>query len=196
MKILGGIYRGTNLYLPKDADIRPALARMRNSLFNILMERIEGRRVLDLFAGSGSLGFEALSRGAEYCLFIDNNNSCITALQKSVAKLHLQDRTRILQMDSFNIVKHIIENKGGRGKRFDIIFIDPPYAYYNEENTKQELISIIDEIAQENIISNNGLILVEHRCGDIKGNEFKHLKVVDKRDYGQTSLLFLTMSRR
>ena len=192
MKILGGLYKGTNLFSPVGVDIRPALARMKNSLFNILMGQLEGKSVLDLFAGTGSLGIEALSRGAKNCFFIDNQRACIDAIQKSIAKLRLETQTKVLLMDSFNIVAYALK----AGQRFDYIFIDPPYKYYDEPAQKEKLFGVITNIAEKNVLAAGGMIIVEHRshkADEEALNQPGQLERFDLRNYGQTSLSFLKM---
>ena len=191
MKIIGGIYKGMNLYTPQDADIRPALARMKNSLFNILMGEFENKKVLDLFAGTGSLGFEAISRGAKNCLFVENYHTCFGSIQKNISKLRLENVAKVLFMDAFDIISYATK----MGEKFDYVFIDPPYKYYDEEPLKEKLLKLIDDLAGKNIITRNGMIIAEHRTGQIKGDEFNNLAVVDSRDYGQTSLSFLKRSK-
>jgi 16S rRNA (guanine966-N2)-methyltransferase len=92
-------------------------------------------------------------------------------------------------MDAFNIISYAIKTD----KIFDYIFIDPPYRYYEEKPFKEKLLKLIDELAEKNIVTQNGMIIVEHRSGQIKGNEFNNLAMVDSRDYGQTSLSFLKL---
>lgn len=196
MKIIGGIYKGTNLYVPADTDIRPALARVKNSLFNILVGRLEGKTVLDLFAGTGSLGFESLSRGAKHCLFIDNNPACIDAIKKSIAKLKLENQTKVMLMDSFNIVAYACQNDHSTGQalktgeKFDCIFVAPPYKYYDEMPQREKLFGVINEIAEKNIITKSGIIIVEHRRKE-ELNNLPQMERVGLRNYGQTSLSFL-----
>lgn len=195
VKIIGGLYKGTNLFAPIGVDIRPALARMKNSLFNILAWQMEGKFVLDLFAGTGSLGLEALSRGARRCLFIDNQRSCIDAIQKSIAKLRLEKSAHVLLMDSFNIISYILKV----GERFDYIFIDPPYKYYDEPAQREKLFGVINEIAEKNVLAKGGIIIVEHRSNkkdEDALNQLGRLERFDLRNYGQTSLSFLKIKKQ
>ena len=194
IKILGGLYKGTNLFTPAGVDIRPALARMKNSLFNILAWQMEGKSVLDVFAGTGSLGLEALSRGARRCLFIDNQRACIDAIQKSIVKLRLEKQAEVLLMDSFNIVSYALKT----GQRFDYVFIDPPYKYYDEPEPRGKMFGVINGIAENNIITKSGIIIVEHRSHktDVDAlNNTGQLERIDLRNYGQTSLSFLRKKR-
>ncbi|HLD35705.1 MAG TPA: 16S rRNA (guanine(966)-N(2))-methyltransferase RsmD [Planctomycetota bacterium] len=190
VKIISGFYKGTNLFSPVGVDIRPALARMKNSLFNILAGQIEGQDVLDLFAGTGSLGFEALSRGARRCFFIDNQRACIDAIQKSIGKLRLEKQAQVILMDSFNIVSYTLKSE----ERFNYIFVDPPYRYYDAGPEREKLFGVISQVAENNILAKGGMIIVEHRSNKIDEdalNMVGQLKRVDLRNYGQTSLSFL-----
>jgi 16S rRNA (guanine(966)-N(2))-methyltransferase RsmD len=190
VKIIGGLYKGTNLFSPVGADIRPALARLKNSLFNILAWQLEGKSVLDLFAGTGSLGLEALSRGAQRGLFIDNQRACVDAIQKSIVKLRLENSAKVLLMDSFNIVSYALQ----AGERFDYIFVDPPYKYYDEPAQREKLFEVIRQIAEKDIIVESGTVIVEHRshkADEDALNNLGRLERIDLRNYGQTSLSFL-----
>jgi 16S rRNA (guanine(966)-N(2))-methyltransferase RsmD len=192
MKIISGRFRGISLYSPKRIDTRPALARMRNSLFNILAGKMDGKRVIDLFAGTGSIGFEALSRGAGYCLFVENNRTCLECLRKNISRLNVENQTKVLFIDAFNIISY--PAKAGTDEQFDYIFIDPPYKYYDIQHLRDKLFSLIDEFARDKILSPEGMIIVEHRTRMRDGNQFnnlEHLERVDLRNYGQTSLSFL-----
>jgi 16S rRNA (guanine966-N2)-methyltransferase len=194
VKIIGGIYKGTNLVSPAGVDIRPALARLKNSLFNILMGRLEGRVVVDLFAGTGSLGFEALSRGAKHCLFIDHQRACVDAIEKSIDKLKLAGRARVMLMDSFGLVPYALRT----GERFDCIFVDPPYKYYDEAPERAKLFGVITETAENNILAKGGIIIVEHRSRRLDEDALNNpglLERFDLRNYGQTSLSFLKIKK-
>lgn len=192
MKIIAGLYKGTNLFSPTGADIRPALARLKNSLFNILAGRLEGQSVLDLFAGSGSLGFEALSRGAQCCLFIDNQRACVDAMEKTSAKLKLTSQARIMLMDSFGVIPYAQRT----GDKFDCVFVDPPYKYYDGEPDRAKIFGVITGIAEQGILAKGGIIIVEHRSrrtDEAALNQLGLLERFDLRNYGQTSLSFLMM---
>jgi len=195
VKIIGGLYKGTNLFSPVGVDIRPALARMKNSLFNILAWQMEGKSVLDLFAGTGSLGLEALSRGANHCLLIDSQRACIDAIQKSITKLKLEKQTQVVLMDSFNIVPYALKSN----EKFDYVFIDPPYRYYDDGPERGKLFGIINEIAEKNVLAKGGILIVEHRSrkqDEEALNQLGHLERFDLRNYGQTSLSFLKIKKQ
>ena len=103
MKLTGGEAAGAKLFGLKGRDTRPAQARVRNSLFNILQHAIPEARVLDLFAGTGSVGLEALSRGAASCLFVDQSRECIDVIRRNLEKLRWLDRARLVQGSVFRL---------------------------------------------------------------------------------------------
>ncbi len=122
MRIITGSARGIALEtIPGDAT-RPTADRVKEALFSMIQFDIEGRRVLDLFAGSGALGLEALSRGGALCVFIDSAREAVDCVMKNAAKTKLKDRCRAAAYD----FAAYLENNGS-GEKFDIIFLDPPY---------------------------------------------------------------------
>ncbi|HOV70162.1 MAG TPA: 16S rRNA (guanine(966)-N(2))-methyltransferase RsmD, partial [Clostridia bacterium] len=122
IRIISGVFRGRKLKTPPGDKIRPTSDRVKESLFNILQNDLGGSRVLDLFAGTGSLGLEALSRGASFAVFVDNDPTNGQLLHDNIDKL-AGDRARIYIMD----FARAIEQMASRGVKFDIVFVDPPY---------------------------------------------------------------------
>jgi len=120
MRIIGGSARGRPLRAPKGNETRPTRDRVRQSLFDVLGQRCDGLRVLDLFAGSGALGLEALSRGAASAVFVEAARPAVQALEANIAALGA-DTARLVRMDA----RHYLERPGDG---FDLVFIDPPYA--------------------------------------------------------------------
>lgn len=120
MRIITGTARGRRLEsLPGEAT-RPTAERVKEALFSIIQFEIEGRRVLDLYAGSGQLGIEALSRGAAYCLFVDNNAAAAQIIRRNLTSAKLMDQAEVVCTDARRAVRP--------GDRFDVVFLDPPYA--------------------------------------------------------------------
>ena len=122
MNIIGGMYKGRIIYMPKGAGIRPTSNKVREALFNILGDKVPGAAVLDLFAGSGSLGLEALSRGAAKAVFIDNNTRCISTIKRNLEKLRAPSGVKITQLNVLQGIKKMSDRE-----KFDLIFLDPPY---------------------------------------------------------------------
>ena len=123
MRIITGKARGLKLTTPKNMDVRPTSDRVKESLFNIIGTKIVGTRVLDLFAGTGNLGLEAWSRGAEKVVFIDESQASLQLVRSNITKAKAENETKVLKG---NAVK-VIADLAARGERFDFIFCDPPY---------------------------------------------------------------------
>ena len=166
MRVISGSCRGRKLKSPDGTDTRPTSEKVKEAMFSIIQFELEGRRVLDLFAGSGQLGIEALSRGAAEAVFIENNRSNAEVVRKNLETCHLDDSARIVMSDSLSYLKR---DEG----EFDIIIIDPPYA----ENNLEKVLNLIVEFDR---LSLNGIIIIESDLearldevdGLIKGKEY------------------------
>lgn len=121
MRVITGTARGRRLATLDGLDTRPTADRVKQSLFNILQQEIEGRTVLDLFAGSGQLGIEALSRGAAHCLFVDQNKDAAEIVRRNLRDTHLADKAQVLCAAADAALART-------GESFDLAFLDPPYA--------------------------------------------------------------------
>ena len=144
MRVITGIARGKKLKEPSNYDIRPTTDKVKESIFNIIQFDIEGRKVLDLFAGTGQLGIECLSRGAKEVTFVDQSKEAISIIKSNLKTCGLEGR--VVQDDSIAFLK--------RGGRFDVIIIDPPYAT-ELINTALSVINSVD------ILSEGGIIVCE-----------------------------------
>lgn len=182
MRIVAGKFKGHRLASPKDDAIRPTSDRVRESLFNILEHgvedfELEGARVLDLFAGTGALGLEALSRGAKYCLFIENAASARGVIRTNVEAMHLTGITKIWRRDATGL------GPLGNVEDFDLVFADPPY---RKGLGERALIGALDQ----GWMKPGGIaILEEHRDAELaipQGYE-----ELDRRSYGDTLLVIL-----
>ncbi len=122
MRIITGSAKGTVLETLPGLDTRPTAERVKEALFSMIQFDLEGRRVLDLFAGSGQLGLEALSRGASHATFIDSSRDAVDVVLRNAAKARLKDRTRAAAMDFSEYLK-----RSKLDEKFDVIFLDPPY---------------------------------------------------------------------
>ncbi|MCI9169846.1 MAG: 16S rRNA (guanine(966)-N(2))-methyltransferase RsmD [Lawsonibacter sp.] len=120
MRIISGSARGRKLKEPQGLDTRPTTDKVKESLFNIIQFELEGRRVLDLFAGTGQLGLEALSRGAEHCTFVDQRREAAALVRENVKLCGFTDRSRVAQEDALSFLSVCRE-------KFDVVFLDPPY---------------------------------------------------------------------
>lgn len=149
MRIIGGIYKRRLIFWPDDINIRPTKDRIREAIFSALND-IENYTVLDLFAGSGSFGLEAISRGAKKVYFVDHNNCAIKCIKDNVGSLDIPSfQYEIIQKDSYVAIGDFVSKT-----KFDLIFLDPPY----KEGKYLDLISYINE---QDLLNKNGIITIE-----------------------------------
>ena len=147
MRVISGTARGRRLKELPGMDTRPTTDKVKESLFNIIQFDIEGRTVLDLFGGTGQLGIEALSRGAQCCTFVDMNRQAAAVIRENVDTVGFADRATVQQGDAMAFLS------GCRGK-FDLIFLDPPYQTQLLENC-------IQAVAKFDILSEHGIMVCE-----------------------------------
>jgi 16S rRNA (guanine966-N2)-methyltransferase len=188
MYIIAGLYRNQRLIVPKGTETRPTASRLRESLFNICQGFIEGSRFLDLFAGSGAIGLEALSRGATSVTFIDSSKEAIRSLQQNVAQLKIPDKCQILQGHVFSLLDWLERH----GKQFDIIFADPPYKTADPLERESQIWyseKIIRWIDESPLLAPKGVLFVEE---DARYQphliDLKKLHLKNSRRMGHTAL--------
>ena len=175
MQILAGIYKGRKIRSSSSQAIRPCSSRVKKSLFDILEGRIDfdGVSVLDVFAGFGSLGFEALSRGAESVCFVDQHVDSLKALKSTTLQLGVQDRVKVVNSD----VSAFLGRATGE---FDLIFCDPPYSW-------PDYYMLIEKIVGGKLLAEEGFLLIEHSTHiDFKQSPYYSFH----RDYGMTRVTF------
>ena len=189
MRITGGKARGLKLYSPKSGTrtIRPTSDRTREALFNILAPKIAGSVVLDLYAGTGSLGIESLSRGADSAVFVDQSRQALELIHANI--LHCfsaESRACLVQLNLArpDVIKRL-KSKLPPGLLFDLIFLDPPY----EKKLAQKTLQMVEKAG---ILQGHGLVIVEERKGEELPDLCGRLKCVDLRQYGKTGLWFYT----
>jgi 16S rRNA (guanine966-N2)-methyltransferase len=178
MRIVGGHNKGRRLKVQK-SGVRPTKAIVREAIFNIIRDHIDEAHALDVFAGSGALGIEALSRGANHCSFIDKDTR---ALSGNIERFLLSDKTRILKGDFRMCIRKI------RAESFDIIFLDPPYYKQYVDNT-------LAIISQYDLLSKTGIIVVEHGCNEDIQVPLS-MSIVKKRKYGETAISVIVQAKQ
>jgi 16S rRNA (guanine966-N2)-methyltransferase len=155
MRIIGGTAKRRALKSPSfSLGVRPILARIKKSLFDILRPRLEGAEFLDLYAGSGSVGIEALSRGAAFATFMDMNSNCISIIRQNLSKLQLFGRSRLVKGD-------VIKNLSYAGGPFDIIFMGPPY-HDQAWNALSLTMPTLKDIARLGLLKPGGIVVGQH----------------------------------
>jgi 16S rRNA (guanine966-N2)-methyltransferase len=151
MRIVAGSARSRVIHAPEGRDTRPTLDRVRENLFNVLNRRVPSARVLDLFAGSGALALEALSRGADCAVLVDHDRAAIRCIHENVEALRFTEDAVILQSDW----KSAVSQLRGEGRQFDLIFLDPPYAMEDLSDVTASLVPLLAE---------GGIVVIEHRA--------------------------------
>lgn len=180
MRVISGTAKGTKLNSIESLSTRPTLDRVKEALFNIIQTHLQDSNVLDLFAGSGALGIECLSRGAKHCTFCDKSYESVKMLKKNLQKTKFENKGTILINDYKKCLHSLNRNK------FDIIFIDPPY--------KLDIgVQSINLILEYDILAKDGIIILEtdEEEREIKELENIKLEVYDVRKYGRVKLIFL-----
>jgi len=175
MYIIGGKFKKRALVVPQTAAVRPTTSQLREALFNICQSSIEGARFLDLFAGSGANGLEALSRGALHTTFVENNRLALTAIKKNITSLQLEQATRIFPLEVFKALQRLHDQK----ERFDLIYIDPPYG-------KGLGTSVLDFLDKHPILASGGSLFIADSV--LHEPSMKHLKLHGERRLGRAHL--------
>jgi 16S rRNA (guanine(966)-N(2))-methyltransferase RsmD len=187
MRVISGTCRGKKLAAPPGITTRPTSDRVKEALFSILASRIDFAdiRVLDICAGTGSLGIEALSRGAGACCFIESNTSVKSILDRNLQVTGFQDRSEIMNMDAVKAL-HLI---AGRNRHFDLVFFDPPYA--------SELYMLIpDAVDSSDLLAPGSILVVETSVRKSLAESYGRLKRFDRRVYGETALELFTLEEK
>lgn len=179
MRVIAGNARGQRLKAPKGNGVRPTADRVKEALFNILRDELAGAQILDLFAGTGSLAIEALSRGAAYALLVDLSATSVKLIRENLRRLGLHDKASVMKAPA----QRAIRTQAAKMRQFDIIFLDPPYG--------QELAAqALTQIARDRLLVNNGVVIAEHSIRDPVQDGYGSLRRADQRRYGDTLLSF------
>lgn len=180
MRIISGTARGTKLYTLEGIATRPTLDRVKESIFNIIQNNIEDSTVLDLFSGSGAIGLEFLSRGAKRAVLCDNSKDAIKIIKQNVQKTHFEEKAEVYNIEFTKLIERL------QNQKFDIIYIDPPYA--------TDFIKIsLEKVIEYKLINENSKIIVEtdDETRILKQIEKMDVEITDKRKYGRATIIFL-----
>jgi 16S rRNA (guanine966-N2)-methyltransferase len=180
LRIIGGSLRGRKLSVARGAVTRPTANRSREAIFNILYTRVRGSAVLDLFAGSGAMGIEALSRGAEYAVFLDNDKNVCSALKKNIISCGVEPESAVIQCDALKKLDFIKLIR----TCFDIVFIDPPYNSGLIEPALRNLV-------KWELLKKKSDIIVEHSASEALPKGMASFIIADQRKYGKSRVTFL-----
>ena len=185
MRIISGTIRGRKILAPGKKrgreGIRPTSARAREAVFNIIGPEVLDARVLDLFAGTGAMGLEALSRGARMAVFIDNSPAAVNLISRNIALCGFADRTTVLRRDlsrNLNFLREYMTLVG-----FSLVFVDPPY--------RQEIGgAVLAALAMDDIVATEGLVILEQGAGGRLPEIIGRLQLEDQRRYSETGFGF------
>ena len=173
MRVISGKYKGKTILGFDIEGTRPTQDRVKESLFGIIQNDIIDATCLDLFAGSGNLGIEALSNGASMCYFVDNNSKCIEIIKKNLNNI---ENSNVINLDYMKALDYFKNNNIA----FDIVFLDPPYNLNCIDN-------IIDKILEYNLINNEGLIICEYEFNNFK-EKYNSLELIKDKKYGYKNI--------
>ncbi len=185
LRIIAGKYRGRNLKSPSSLEVRPTSDRLRETLFNVIAPRIEGARFLDLCAGSGAVGIEALSRGASHATFVDRSRRMCSLIKANLdlCRVHVE-QSEVIQAEAADYLRRVIAKPRGGFHPWDIAFFDPPYA--------ENYLLILETFGahSSSLISDNGALIVEHHHKNELQDEVGGIIRVRKLKQGDSTLSF------
>jgi len=181
LRIISGSLRGKKLHTVRGMKVRPTADRLRESIFNILSSRIHKAVVLDLFAGTGAFGIEAISRGAEYAVFIDNSREALSVIARNIEACAFSNRTKIVKWDierNLNCIKSF-------NQAFNLVFIDPPY--------NQNIINpSLSNLFKSGSLATGACVVLEHSAAEPLPADLGAFEIEDQRKYGKTLVSFLS----
>jgi 16S rRNA (guanine966-N2)-methyltransferase len=177
MRIVGGDLRSRKIKSPPASAARPTKDRVREAVFNMIAAKVGGSSVLDLFAGSGAYGLEALSRGAKACIFVDSNPDCTSVILENASSLGVGEKSEVIRRDAFEF----IEDTGMKNRKFDVIFADPPYRAVAHRN-------ILIMINRYDILGDSGLLIAEHDPEEDIPGSYGDVSIYKQKSYGITSI--------
>jgi 16S rRNA (guanine966-N2)-methyltransferase len=176
LRIISGEHKGRILSSVKKARIRPSSDKVKGSIFNVLKDEVLGKKVLDLFAGSGNLGIEALSRGAEFVTFVDSSLQSIKVIKRNLESLNLNQRAETIGKDCLKVLPKL-------GKKFGIIFADPPYLCGFAQK-------VIDSVVKYDLLESDGILILEHHKKETFTYPEERLFYVRAKRFGDTMVSF------
>lgn len=184
MRIISGTARGTNLFTLEGETTRPTLDRVKESMFNIIQNEVQNSIFIDLFSGSGAIGLEAASRGAERVILCDKSKQAINIISKNIEKTHLKEKVELYNLDYELLLKTKIKEQA------DIIYIDPPYK-------SDFAINAVNIILENGLVSEHSTIIIETDEEEkiLRELEKIEIKITDKRKYGRAILIFLKIGK-
>ena len=173
MRIITGDFKGRRLEMPENNNIRPTTEKVKEAIFSIIAGNLEDAVCVDLFAGTGNLGLEALSRGAEKCYFADNSRESLDLIKRNIAMCKADEWSTVIPGD----FEKVLTRLGERGEKIDIFFLDPPY--------KKGLFELIREF---DLLAEEGIIIAEHNVRDKLAEDLSGFEIIKERSYGTVAI--------
>ena len=194
MRIIAGSRNRLNLLSPQDNTTRPITDRIKETLFNLLRNDVEDAYVADLFCGTGSLGLEALSRGAKHAIMIDQDRSAFALLGKNIEKCRFEAETLLLQVNSFKYKLPYFpdaepETLTPQQMMRTLVFVDPPYKFCENPTTDSLIGTLLADIALH--MDPNGLVVVRHEKRNALLDRYGNMQVRNRKIYGKMALTFM-----
>jgi len=177
MRIITGDFKGRRLEMPVGKDIRPTTEKVKEAIFSIIAGNVPGAVCVDLFAGTGNLGLEALSRGAEKCYFADNSRESLNLIKRNIAMCKAEEWSVVIPGD----FERVLTRLGERGEKIDIFFLDPPY----REGLYEKCFELIREY---DLLAEEGIIIAEHGEREPLPEEIEGYIVLKERNYGSVAI--------
>lgn len=184
VRVIGGVYRGRRLRATEGMKVRPTSDRLRETLFNIIAPLLPYSRFLDLCAGSGAVGIEALSRGARHTTMVEISRRACAVIEDNLRSLGITDGATIINRDAVSALRRL----DGEGQQFDVIFFDPPYASDLYEK-------VMNMVGSSDLLSEGGILIVEHRAKTPTEPEYDKLHIYRQVRQGDSSLGFYSVEQ-
>ncbi len=184
MRIIAGTFRSRQLKSLKGMALRPTSDKLRETLFNILGELVVDARFVDLFAGTGAIGIEALSRGAREVIFVEKHPPAVALIKKNLESLEIRKGARVLPLDALQALKRSAEGPAAATTRIDILFVDPPYS------EEQHYVSVLSFLGGANLLTENAVVIAEHQRSLDLPESFGKLERVRVLRQGDAALSF------
>ena len=186
MRIIAGLHRGRGILPPPGRTTRPVTDRVKESLFSILTGQVREARVADIFAGTGSLGLEALSRGASFCCFVERDRPALRLLKQNIHTLGLDQQSQVTRKNAW-----LFSRWPTASEPFDLIFVDPPYADSRDCTPDSELGKLLTGLSEPQILSREGTVVIRHEAVSKPAKNYGSLELSQSRVYGAMALSFL-----
>jgi len=178
MRVISGIYKGRKLKSSNDLNIRPTTDRVKEFIFNILQDYPVNKKAVDIFSGSGSLGIETLSRGAEKVFFVDNSNQSLNVLRANIGAIKIPDgKYQIIQSDA-------IKFAGNNNQYFDLYLLDPPFDY-------PPLQILLDSLFNNKVVVPENIVVLEHEISNPIDEASNFYEIIKKKKFGRSIISFM-----